>query len=70
METMQMTVYAIEEKKSGIVFASAKSVEYLKEGRAEYSINGQEVDKDEFEEWLDAYCRMPNEVTSIDCWQA
>jgi len=70
METMQMTVYAIEEKKSGFVFASAKTVEYLKEGRTEYSINGESVDKDEFDEWLDSYCRMPNEATSIQCWQA
>ena len=70
METMQMTVYAIEEKKSGFVFSSAKTVEYLKEGRTEYSINGVEVSEDDFDEWLDAYYRMPDEATSIDVWQA
>lgn len=70
METMQMTVYAIEEKKSGFVFAQAKTVEFLKVGRVDYSINGEKVDKDEFKEWLDAYYKMPDGTTSIRCWQA
>lgn len=70
METMQMTVYAIEEKKSGFVFAQAKTVEYLNEGRTEYSINGEAVEKEEFYDWLNAYYELPSKMTSIDCWQA
>ena len=70
METMQMTEYTIEEKITGYVFATAMSVEFLKEGRTEYTINGKPVDMDEFTEWLRGYYEMPHEVTSIKCWQA
>ena len=51
METMQITLYVIEEKKSGFVFTAARTVEYLKEGRTEYSVDGKEINKAEFDAW-------------------
>ena len=69
MEKRRMITYVIKEKKTAYVFAWAKSVEYLKEGRTEYSINDKVVDKDAFIGWIEGFYRLPDEVTTIDYWE-